>query len=595
MWVLGVPLGPRPLSSLLCLPRAGHHGRPTLRRHPRIAVSAFDSSQQSIPGEGQHARQVADELTFVKADTLHQNEADVDRLARYLETMEECVRYHEEHSTNVENADKYLVVSQERTLSAMPASYLQKLTTLLRNAKYNIKPMISLKHFARMPEKRNAEGRGDEIMLQGFNWDSSRHNHGWWDILKSQVDEIADYGFSLIWLPPPTASVSSEGYMPTDLYDLNSQYGSVDELRELISMFHDRGVKVLGDTVLNHRCAEHQNEQGIYNQYGGALAWDERAIVCNDPNFRGKGNLASGEMFDAAPNIDHSQGFVKSDLGEWLVWLRTHIGFDGFRLDFAKGFHGSHWKDYLEVSKPDFAVGEYWGTMNYSYGKLDRNQDSHRQRVVDWIQEAGSLSCAFDMTTKGILHAVFEESDYSRLAHWDHARGKFQPSGLLGFWPSRTVTFVSNHDTDSSQRHWPFPDHALEQGYAYILTHPGTPCVFYDHVFHESNLKHVIRRLIAHRRDAGIDARSEVDIWHHDTDRYVARITRYEADGTEGDARTIRGALVVKLGPRDFSPDASKYEIIDKGHNWAIWRKILSEETSDDRDGEDEEDEDFSS
>ena len=42
-----------------------------------------------------------------------------------------------------------------------------------------------------------------------------------------------------------------------------------------------------------------------------------------------------------APNIDHSQDFVKRDLGEWLVWLRTHVGVDGFRLDFAKGFHGA--------------------------------------------------------------------------------------------------------------------------------------------------------------------------------------------------------------------------------------------------------------
>ena len=139
------------------------------------------------------------------------------------------------------------------------------------------------------------------------------------------------------------------------------------------------------------------------------------------------------------------------------------------------------------------------------------------------------------------------------------------------------MTFVSNHDTDSTQRHWPFPPHALEQGYAYILTHPGTQCVFYDHIFHESNLKHVIRRLISHRRSEGIDARYEVDIWHHDTDMYVARITRYEADGAEGDDRTILCALVVKLGPRDFAPDPAKYEIVDKGHNWAVWRKVLEE------------------
>ena len=35
----------------------------------------------------------------------------------------------------------------------------------------------------------------------------------------------------------------------------------------------------------------------------------------------------------------------------------------------------------------------------------------------------------------------------------------------------------------STQQHWPFPSQLLQQGYAYILTHPGTPCVFYDHLW----------------------------------------------------------------------------------------------------------------
>ena len=35
-------------------------------------------------------------------------------------------------------------------------------------------------------------------------------------------------------------------------------------------------------------------------------------------------------------------------------------------------------------------------------------QDAHRQRTVDWIKAAGGLATAFDVTTKGILHAVFE-------------------------------------------------------------------------------------------------------------------------------------------------------------------------------------------
>lgn len=50
-------------------------------------------------------------------------------------------------------------------------------------------------------------------------------------------------GFTVIWLPPPTDSVSAEGYMPRDLYDLNSKYGSVEELRMAVGALHAAGLK----------------------------------------------------------------------------------------------------------------------------------------------------------------------------------------------------------------------------------------------------------------------------------------------------------------------------------------------------------------
>lgn len=49
------------------------------------------------------------------------------------------------------------------------------------------------------------------------------------------------------------------------------------------------GLKVLGDCVLNHRCASHQDGKGIWNQYGGRLDWDALAIVRDDRKFGGKG------------------------------------------------------------------------------------------------------------------------------------------------------------------------------------------------------------------------------------------------------------------------------------------------------------------
>ena len=55
-----------------------------------------------------------------------------------------------------------------------------------------------------------AAGLGHEIILQGFNWESHR-GHGWYKVLKEQVPDIAAAGFSAIWLPPPSESVSPQG------------------------------------------------------------------------------------------------------------------------------------------------------------------------------------------------------------------------------------------------------------------------------------------------------------------------------------------------------------------------------------------------
>ena len=49
--------------------------------------------------------------------------------------------------------------------------------------------------------------------------------------MTEQANRFASLGFTCVWLPPFTESVSPQGYMPLDLYNLNSRYGSEEDLR----------------------------------------------------------------------------------------------------------------------------------------------------------------------------------------------------------------------------------------------------------------------------------------------------------------------------------------------------------------------------
>lgn len=151
-------------------------------------------------------------------------------------------------------------------------------------------------------------------------------------------------------------------------------------------------------------------------------------------------------------------------------WLYTH----------RHTYHPLYiWQEYIRATKPAFAVGEFWDELCYQQDNtLARDQNPHRQRTVDWCDSTSGTAAAFDFTTKGILQEALASREFSRLVDKDN-----KPAGVMGWWPSRAVTWIENHDTGSTQNHWPFPAKLLSSGYAYILTHPGTPCVFYDHMF----------------------------------------------------------------------------------------------------------------
>jgi alpha-amylase len=95
-------------------------------------------------------------------------------------------------------------------------------------------------------------------------------------------------------------------------------------------------------------------------------------------------------------------------------------------------------------------------------------------------------------------------------------------------------------------------------GYAYLLTHPGVPCVYWSHYFDwDDYTRQRIERLMQTRKSTGIHARSRVDIREARRGLYAANID---------------GEVAVKLGPHPWSPGAGWQLALD-GERFAVWTR----------------------
>ncbi|KAF3785260.1 hypothetical protein EJ110_NYTH28393 [Nymphaea thermarum] len=127
------------------------------------------------------------------------------------------------------------------------------------------------------------------------------------------------------------------GYFPGKYYDLDSsRYGTGADLRDLIKVFHTANIKCVVDVVIKPPDGGQEGWSGHMGD--GSLDWGPWAICKDDTQYSDDtGNYDTGEGYAAAPDIDHLNQRVQKELTDWLNWLKSDVGFDGWRLDFAKG------------------------------------------------------------------------------------------------------------------------------------------------------------------------------------------------------------------------------------------------------------------
>ena len=382
------------------------------------------------------------------------------------------------------------------------------------------------------------------VMLQGFYWDSYDDTN--WANLESQADELSQY-FKLIWVPNSGKSSGDKnmGYMPIYWFsNHNSSFGTEAQLRSMIKTFKAKGTGIIADVVINHRVGVTGWGDFPTETWNGQTWHIGTDGICRTDEWgQGTGNSDTGDDFNAARDLDHTNANVQNNCKNYCKFLLQDLGYTGFRYDMVKGYSGQYTKMYNEYSGTQFSVGEYW--------------DGSYDAVKAWIDATGKTSAAFDFPCKYAINDAFNSNDMTKLV-WKANGTTPQPAGMIHFgYPQYAVTFIDNHDTyrDSNK----FNGNVVAAN-AFILCSPGTPCVFLPHW---KQYKSEIAQLISIRNAVGVHNMSAVNVLQSTTDCYMAEVT-----GTNG-------KLVVKIGSAMVSPTGySNSDIKASGNGYCVWSKI---------------------
>ena len=174
------------------------------------------------------------------------------------------------------------------------------------------------------------------------------NNDGIGDIkgIIEKLDYISDLGANAIWISPFLVSPQVDnGYDVADYYTVDSLFGNMQDIEELINKAHQKNIKVIMDMVLNHTSDKHHWFQDVINNTNSK--YDDYYFIKDKPNnwtslFSGTAwsylerrnkyalHLFSKHQYDLNWHNKKVQDEGINILNFWL-----NKGIDGFRFDVA--------------------------------------------------------------------------------------------------------------------------------------------------------------------------------------------------------------------------------------------------------------------
>ncbi|MEX0659803.1 MAG: maltose alpha-D-glucosyltransferase [Egibacteraceae bacterium] len=187
-----------------------------------------------------------------------------------------------------------------------------------------------------------------EALIRGFN-DSNHDGTGDIQGLIDRLDYIEWLGVDCIWLVPFYDSpLRDGGYDIADFYAVLPEYGTVDDVRELLEAAHARGIRIIADMVMNHTSDQHQWFQEARQPGSDKRDWyvwsdtderfsDARIIFVDTEHSNWTWDHEAGayywhRFFHHQPDLNYDNPEVAEAMLDVVRFWLT-LGFDGLRLD----------------------------------------------------------------------------------------------------------------------------------------------------------------------------------------------------------------------------------------------------------------------
>jgi len=237
--------------------------------------------------------------------------------------------------------------------------------------------------------------------------DSDGNYKGDFGGIVDNLQYLKDLGIGGIWLMPINESRSDHGYEVDDYYDVDSEYGTMIDFEELLSVSEAMGIDIIIDLVVNHMGARNEIFQdvlknGVTSDYYDWFSWldssDSRSeyggswgqTIWYNPTNR---DWLKGSTFTIHSSLDDKVycayfsdwmpdfNLENPEVRQYLkdvaeFWLDK--GVDGFRMDATSHFYGlnehfdlnnheenidflTEYNDFLLTVNPDvYVVVEAW-------------------------------------------------------------------------------------------------------------------------------------------------------------------------------------------------------------------------------------------